>query len=140
MLILLYSSDEDALLRENFEEAFAEAGHLASWESSKIRLASFPDNIITKNVVDKILRTKKLRSKCGCASFHQNDSSYPVTTTYHFSTRPFLNEDSDNERDYADSSNDFQGKSDEYEDSEPNYPFLRDNFKQNKFFFNKYSA
>ncbi len=82
------------LIRDGMEDVNAETDRLTNWEASKIRMASLPDNIITKKVADRLLKSKRLKSKCKCIWTHRNQShQHPVSRTYHFATRHLYHSD-----------------------------------------------
>lgn len=85
---------------------FGETSQLTNCELSKIRLASLPDNIITKKVAEHLFKSKQLKSKCEYAT-QEHDLLTPVSKTYHFTRRySFNSDDSENEADIQNYSND----------------------------------
>lgn len=103
-------SEEDALLNTDQDDFSADTDYLSSWEASKIRIASFPDNFITRKVAERLLKAKKLKNKHRCdKEHHRQHPQHPVSRTYHFAPECSLdNDESESEIDFQKYSNEFQ--------------------------------
>ena len=75
------------MLNDEREELFVEDG-LNSWESSRLRIASLPDNLFSRRIAERLLRNKTLNT------YRRHE--HPTSRTYHFEpARSFANDDSD---------------------------------------------